>query len=226
MRIISKTKDYYDCVMSCAQDQSLLYVREEEEEVFSDIAPPLPRAYGLSGCEMLIGFCGRLYPLVEFDNEDYTKRIQCYNLAEVDAYMDTKPKWHQGFYYSHDKERNWRAARRHGVWMGPLRGNFKRMFDELEKRKDDYQQVFLDKRCPIFVLLHGSRNDTIRWNASLREFDFMRIKDPYTAFQEIAMFMGNLAEPRKPIPAISDELKAESKGFDQFSFRQPPKKKK
>ena len=47
----------------------------------------------------------------------------------------------------------------------------------------------------------------------------MRIKDPYTAYQELSMYLGNMAFPNKPIPTISDEVMAEIKGFNKFSFR-------
>jgi hypothetical protein len=84
--------------------------------------------------------------------------------------------------------------------------------------------MFEEKRCPVFVAQASSRysSGTIEWNALLNQHDFMRVFDPYTAFQEIEMFMSNLAIPQKPMPVIPDELKAESKGFDKWSFRKLP----
>ena len=50
------------------------------------------------------------------------------------------------------------------------------------------------------------------------------VVDPYTAFQEIAMFLGGMAMPLKPIPHLSDEIIAASKGFDKYSFRKDKSK--
>lgn len=101
-------------------------------------------------------------------------------------------------------------------------------FDECKKQQDSHKALFEDKRCPIFVA-HWSRwtwqrrkNSIIEYNALLRPYEFFRVFDPYTAFQEIAMFMSNLAIPQDPMPVIPDELKAHSRGFDEWSFRRPP----
>jgi hypothetical protein len=47
-----------------------------------------------------------------------------------------------------------------------------------------------------------------------------------TTYQEIAMFLGGLATPQKPIPVPSDKDMVSIKGFDRFSFRKEPTKKK
>jgi hypothetical protein len=63
------------------------------------------------------------------------------------------------------------------------------------------------------------------WNACLKDLEFFRIVDPYTAFQEIAMFLGGLAVPLKPIPHVDDKTMVEAKGFDKkWSFRKEPQK--
>jgi len=100
----------------------------------------------------------------------------------------------------------------------------------VEKQKEKHRELFEQERCPIFVA-ESHETDRITWkavgtitfNPCLKDYDFMRVFDPYQAFQEISMFMGNLAEPRKPIPAIDDKTMAEIKGFDKWSFRKPPK---
>jgi hypothetical protein len=56
--------------------------------------------------------------------------------------------------------------------------------------------------------------------------EFYRVFDPYQAYQEVAMWLSNQAVPIKPIPEMSDEIKAESKGFNKFSFRKDPSSKK
>lgn len=56
-------------------------------------------------------------------------------------------------------------------------------------------------------------------------YNFMRILDPYTIFQELQMWFNNLAEPAKVMPKFSDKMMAEIKGFDpKYSFRKPKQK--
>ena len=57
-------------------------------------------------------------------------------------------------------------------------------------------------------------------NPCLRVYQFFKIMDAYTCFQEIAMFMSNMANPEKPIPQISNNDMIQAKGFDlKYSFR-------
>jgi hypothetical protein len=59
----------------------------------------------------------------------------------------------------------------------------------------------------------------------LQDFDFFRIKDTYSAYQEIQQWVANRARPEPPIPQIDDKTMAEIKGHgDRYSFRKPPRK--
>lgn len=59
----------------------------------------------------------------------------------------------------------------------------------------------------------------------LRPHEFMRVFDPYTAFQEVQMYMANMAMPDRPIPELSNDDLAHSKGHgDRYSFRRAPSK--
>lgn len=73
-------------------------------------------------------------------------------------------------------------------------------------------------------------NDS-RWvlikNPILADFGMQKLFDPYTAMQEIEMFLGRLSINETPqMPVGSDKVIAESKGFDEWSFRKMPTKKK
>lgn len=64
-------------------------------------------------------------------------------------------------------------------------------------------------------------------NPILKELDFSKIVDPYTATQEIEMYLGRLATNNTPpMPVGSDKVIAASKGFDEWSFRKLPTKKR
>lgn len=85
---------------------------------------------------------------------------------------------------------------------------------------------------PVFALrLVGSRYwfKRGRWspeivrNPSLRGYAMAARVDPYTAWQEIDMFLGHeLARQDDPADAMSDELKRHAKGFDDRSFKRRP----
>lgn len=68
---------------------------------------------------------------------------------------------------------------------------------------------------------------TIVFNDKLEPLEFYRVIDPYTAFQEIDMYIGNiLVGVNDSVPAVSDKDMIEAKGFDNKSFRKDPSKKR
>jgi hypothetical protein len=89
-------------------------------------------------------------------------------------------------------------------------------------------------RAPSLLLArakqnHGPNHYAIVRNPVLKDLDFVKVMDPFTAFQEIAMFLGGVmaAEDQAPLRVGSDEVIARQKGFDEWSFRtQAPGQKK
>jgi hypothetical protein len=227
MRIIADQKDYYDCIMGCGQDRTVVYVRKPEEQHLDRKEWPFPNCHGDQGDAYIIGFCGKIYPLIELypplieHDPKPTLSIKCFSLAEVDAFMEQhlRPRELRAY---HEKGRYQR--RLHFPWGSGTRRHYEDFFRECAKQQTQYEQMFMEKRCPIFVAYKHGRGYTgvIEWNSMLNKYGFFRVFDTYTAFQEIAMFVGNLAIPQKPMPVIPDKLKAESKGFNEWSFRKPP----
>ena len=80
--------------------------------------------------------------------------------------------------------------------------------------------------CPVVVV----EPKTTTKNPILKDYDFQKIVDPYTAFQEIQMYISGVLSTgdKNPQWPISDKLKAESKGFNDLSFRRQehPRKSK
>ena len=96
----------------------------------------------------------------------------------------------------------------------------------MEGITQSYMEMFLSARRPVFAATfrryHNQWKGWIEWDAILRYYDFVRVFGPYAAFQEVEMFMANLASPEKVIPEISNEDRIESHGFDlKESFRRP-----
>ena len=75
----------------------------------------------------------------------------------------------------------------------------------------------------------GPKQYAVLRNPVLKDLEFQKVMDPFTAFQEIAMFLGGVlaVEDQAPLRVGSDEVVARQKGFDEWSFRtMPPGQKK
>ena len=226
MRIIADKKDYYDCIMRAGQDFTVIYVRKPEEEIIGRKACnpwsdgwPFPRFRGRRGYDYIIGFCGKIYPMVEFEivnRDDSTDRIKCFSMDEIEAFMVK--------HLSPREMKEYQGKARYSRWWPSLnRKSYATFFKECAEQQTKHEAMFTEKRCPVFVASEqgrrGGGGGVIEWNAMLNKHEFFRVFDPYTAFQEIAMFVGNLAIPQKPMPVIEDEMKIQTHGFDKFSFR-------
>ncbi len=155
----------------------------------------------------IIGFCGKVYPLLQLSKED-DPPTYCYNVEEVDKFIEAnfKKKLIELYY---GKKYTYKITKR---------PTFLKFFDDVKAVENNYKEHFLEERCPIFVAT-CSRKASVTYNARLADYEFYRIIDTYTAFQEINMFMSNLAMPEKPIPVIDDLTLSEAKGFNRYSFR-------
>ena len=174
---------------------------------------PFPRigySGNISPTTHIVGFCGKIYPLVGFEEWSKETREYCYTIEQVDAYVKRKLQPAEWSIYD--------SARR----FSSNRQSFLSFFAACEQLKDNYRKMFDDKRSPIF-LASIDYEAKLEWNALLGRVHFQKVFPPFQAFQEIRMFMSNLAQPEKPIPQLSDADMAHSKGHgDRYSFRTAP----
>jgi hypothetical protein len=232
MRIISDFHDYYDAVQASGQDQTLIYHRKREEVAVSVYSlPVIEWSFWLDrrkipAQEHTIGFCGKIYPAIVLTHLASKKSSICYTLEEVDSFFENNYRRREVEEYRTKKKRRWGCG-----WQSFFcREGFEKYFTECAVKKDDFVEMFRQKRCPVWigtVVRHSWRNreGKIVYNPSLKELEFFRLFDTYSAFQEIAMFLGGLAVPLKEIPQVPDKIMVGIKGFDEWSFRKPPKEK-
>ncbi len=96
----------------------------------------------------------------------------------------------------------------------------------------DLIELHIINKSPILILLiqrngFSSCEGLIEINANLNKFQFFKCLDPYSAFQNIEMFINGVAStPCNPPIEISDVDKRDSRGFDKMSFRKRPGLKK
>ena len=98
-------------------------------------------------------------------------------------------------------------------------------------------ELFREYKVPIFIVRYiypwdapentdcqRHAGNYIILNGELKPHNFVRVFDPYAAFQEISMYLGGvLGTNNPPIPHVSDEDLSAAKGFDKWSFRKEPK---
>lgn len=167
----------------------------------------------------LIGFCGYLYPAIHIDGHTYyeTQRM-CAGLSNafLRQFRTTRGIIEESLSSSSKLPAfRWKNTIRHESW------------NQLTKECDGNRQddLFVELGLPAFKV-ERRRIDKKSWrmrcilNPQLRLDDFQKVKDLATAFQEIAMYVGDrLAHQPDPVPRVSDEILRDEKGFDEWSFR-------
>jgi hypothetical protein len=230
MRIISDFHDYYDAVQATGQDQTLIYVRRMEEAKISEYPfPVLTYQYYISNDENrvprvqqhIVGFCGKIYPVLVLTHVATDNRAVCFDLNEVDSFVERNFPTNAAMEYKRPLRRRWR------YWPGSLRDEIEKYFAACAAKKNSFSEMFLEKGCPLFIATTERRGWRVRdakivYNGVLKELEFFRLFDTYTTFQEIAMYLGGLAVPFKDIPHVPDKVMVGVKGFDKWSFRKPP----
>ncbi|MGD0899843.1 MAG: hypothetical protein ABR915_18575 [Thermoguttaceae bacterium] len=241
MRIVSDFHDYYDTVQATGQDQTVVYLRTRREVGLNRNSFPFPvfegtfqywshPQAGVPIVQIVVGFCGKVYPILRLahqrKSEPSPNIASCYTLSEVDAFIERHFKQREIETYR-SKPRRWRFAPH---WpMEQRREKFDEFFDTYAAKQSAFGQLFLDSRCPILVASTwwgaGERNREYKivYNECLKDLEFFRVMDTFTAYQELQMYFGAMAQPNKPIPNVSDKDMISIKGFDKWSFRKPPK---
>jgi hypothetical protein len=191
----------------------------------------------------LIGFCGHLYVGVKA-SETYRSSYGSLQefLSQVHAPKD-KPK-HDYLYSAEDllqwgkgngvpetpkRQKRSRPTRWRGTKISLAKVKSRLLFLQNEVCGDrEHPDLFEKLGVPLFTVrptrILGTLELTI--NGCLGDLGFYQIFDSFSAYQELRMWVSNQASPEKDMPNFGDDLKAASKGFDKFSFRKDPSKKK
>lgn len=242
MKIISTFRDYYDSAQAYGHDDSRIYERVTRETNFATNVWPysdevlqklqaMPEAY----CHTpgLILFCGEAWPVWRetlCDRDDYSA-------SKLDR-TRIFPQWER--YYADLRDRpkgdslGKSKAEALEAFFGPwsevylsmaAMGRGHREFGGIRLGED----VLIGERAPCALVLphsgwwHQKSHPEISVisNPILRDLDFHRIRDPFSAYQAIEVFLGSQLAPADTAPhrVGSDEVIARQKGFDEMSFR-------
>lgn len=225
MRIVSKFHDFYDIGQGLGFDSSLDYIRTIKEvplrgydyrvespedkatRALNKKTPSMSSRWdrwlptGTTYESRIIGFCGRLYPLIKVSVSGEKNKF-FYSVHDLDKFMEKTLKKKDLAIYLNERGYS-------------VRSFFKKV-EEVTK----VGEAFILNRSPIVVFSEYKDKESYAiWNARLRDYQFEKAVDPYQAFQQIEMFLSNLAVPLKPIPPRTDLEKRDSHGFDYWSFK-------
>lgn len=215
MRLHSDFHDYYDNAVGYGIDNNVHYNRftkEVEIHIKSQFDFPFhKRPY-------LLGFCGKIYPLIEIKkydrkyDEEYDlegfKLLETFYAYSYEEYKLKQSEWSE---YANTSE--------YSDYSRELK--LKQFFIDWDYQSDD---VFLEYKVPIWIvkLERGMNNGWL--NPRLKDYGFNRIKDSFTAFQDISMYLSNILVEQKEIAKIEDKFRIEQHGFDlKKSFRKEKK---
>lgn len=151
---------------------------------------------------ILIIFCGKIYKCLQFtktliDTIEHiliTEKDYFYDFNELDSYLIKNKIKYDGSY---------------------SKTNLKNYFEV--NPADNKTEFLIQNKITIAVLFEN----TLHINCKLSEYDFYKVFDTFTAFQELNMWLsGTLSYPPNIMVEISNESKIEKAGFDKkFSFR-------
>lgn len=253
MIIKSNFRDYYDGVARNGADRSIRYIRtavkSELDRTFTfDMLEGFYRTHvdpdkgdSFYIAYKLIGFCDTLFPLYEFTrpanlgNRGKAEAYFCYSYEHVEDFVAKHLGSESLDYFHNGNKKDRRFGSRASLWTQKISGtSVREWFERWELEKPKYKGLNTRHKCPVIAAWNDSvmtekrglrRFTILEQNARLQPYDFMRVKDPVSAYQDIYMWLSNHANPNPTIPHVSDEDLIIAKGFDKFSFRKDKAKK-
>lgn len=268
MRIISEHRDYYDCVQAQGQDLTCVWVRTLEEVEYKDGRTwPFPEYKGgyrwtyrysrsgqLSVHEYIVGFCGKIYPVLQLNKSGVShfdqKPVFCHTLEDVDEFVEKNFSAKQVDSYKKPKKYQWRDKNS----IAATHKGMAKFFEECRLAQDSHQDIFINNGCPVFIadykhnwknndeiVYHGRREDPERpddepkvvkrtsycGNVCLKDLEFYRVVPVNQAFQEIWQYIGGVLGFNNPhVPVPDDVTMRDIKGFNDRSFKKEPTKRK
>lgn len=239
MRIISDFHDYYDIGMKYGVDNHIIYNRNEREihkNEFEIILKNIPIDRFKSGLFMnrypnmcYILFCGKLIPFVSFERYNYDGDFifPFYSLEDYVNFIDKPcPQYLTEYYWDNNNHKNlkdeyYRKPSKYFTNFFSKKGI--ELFYGMKSQEIDNTIVDLHLlfNSPIIFIKRNKLHDFEGLvNPCLKYYKFMKIYDPFTAFQEIQMFVSTYLVEEKKVAELSDIMRLQKHGFDKkTSFR-------
>lgn len=197
MRIISDFHDYYDSL----QDPSSSVIWKRKTTEFKKNPFDIPK---YRGALEFIGFTGKFYVLFPVSSVSYSRNPNyVYNYVYGQEAIDRYLGEYKVYKYKYNR----------------LRVN-EEIHSFLEK---DYTSIFSTMRILTTSHCFGFNEHYI--NPNLGKYQFYKIMDVYTTYQNLDMFMNKIVIPEPVIAPLDDAELVRKKGFNEQSFRKGSVKK-
>lgn len=217
MKIHSKFHDYYDSALRFGQSDRHFVRETKEARDWRDkdyrVHPPLNISCKLDIYFGVIVFCGKVFPFAYLWNFGGENEI-AYSpdkIVELDG-LTVNRGWPTP---SKDSVRAWFSQEQFGDdFCAVFKRNNAKLAQEALRRRVAYYSLLATSR-------YGDDGLVLTEYPFLKSLQFFRVMDPMTCLQEIELFLNNDLAPldKPPIWPVPDKIKAESHGFDKFSFR-------
>ena len=237
MKIISKFRDYYDTIISFGIDPEIKYFRNTLEITLKKYQSNLEFNYSDDGYDLfkwrdrfstrldpiLIYFCGTTFlafratysgsiGLGYFGKSGKSiDSAVCYDSGDIIKFIE-------GYYQKVGLESVFVKSPKWKTKLMDYKEYSEFFFDKVKDIKfKSVDEYYIKYSSPI--ILEDSNNKLIV-NPCLKDIGFQKIKDPFTTFQEVSMFISNtFGMPGNKIIEVSNQTKIKKHGFDKWSFR-------
>ena len=235
MKIISKFKDYYDSALGYGVDMSQVLVRTQTDFI-TDIQLPNPLCMNKKYTFFTLGFCGKWIRGVKAKAGNFDGNTECFyspTLLSSSFFNKKDIQEMTNKIYSYHKStpleeiNKWLEGNPVEWYSRDIR--YKRVVNKLT------DSLFVDNKCSVILIektdFFGRKYRGFDSTAvvtlwpKLSDYNFQKVVDPYTTFQEISMYQfGVLGCTEKDTVDISDKDRYDMKGFDmEYGFRKRPK---
>lgn len=241
MRIRSKFQDYYDCGLAYGIDENIAYIRDTISHAFefsngsntreAQIKETRPvrllknSRYGYVAQSRLY-FCGKIYPFYVYSVEKDTKKRDAFGSPIIE-------RWLEYVWTPEKAEEVFKPISENSMW-GDEKRDFENEWtirnDEVLNQKFQSPVVLEIIDGPLefgFASSYPHNKGFHIVDHCLKDIKFQSIIDPYTAFQEISMYLAMLQNPEdKDLdPEATDIEKVRQHGMDEkYGFRKTPSK--
>lgn len=257
MKIISKFQDYYDSALAYGMDKELIYNRKTIRTEYHKTNNPSPahikplfqilnkvptpaHLYGrntnmASVDGFVYGFCGKVYVglKLKYIENPHNYHIQeeheafCFSVDDIIKFLEKFPALKNDLKLFLEKP----EPRKELYWRKNSFNQYDvETFFEEYTGNTKYENAFYESKVPAMVVYKGSNYQApsvLELNPCLKDYGFMRMIDPFTAFQEISMYISGVLGVGNPeMVEISDESMRDKKGFNDKSFKKAPTKKR
>lgn len=253
MRIISKHRDYYDSAAAYGVDTTRTYMRnqyEVPESAKSDVRKALDPLFQLLkklpyedhyNAKFPVGWDVKCFIIAFCGKAQLGIRVIKY---ATDRQMNYAEETYKEFFYSAQGYRDFINDKAPTVLKKYFHSPNRFWGDSIELRNDRLNYLFNKVEAfkgdglfhavgdPVILLHRGglgrmNQREKAEINPTLKDWGFVKVKDPFTAFQEIDMYLsGVLGCAHPPMIEVGNDVKIAKHGFNDKSFRKAPGQKR